>query len=348
MRRHDRFMAYGPGRFALALASCEAADAESAVTRLLARFEDTRLAGGLRLGAASAPDHAVDAPQLLRRAEEALAMAARRGGPFAIYRAVAPAAPASPCGTSAYDIVDALNARSLIFALQPVQDARTRSLVFSEALPRLLVRERLLAAGDIRPAAEREGLAALVDARMLELVADHLAGRPDERVALAVSPATLADTEWLTQLAAHLGARPGIESRLVVQIPESAIAHARGIRGRLDAMKALGVATALTGFGAGHVSFKDLRGLPVDMLRIDGTFVETLSRSTDDRLFVRTLVGLTHHLGIAVAAEWVDDAETARLLTEWGVDYLQGTGIGAIAPAMSLAGTTQRLAGAAR
>ena len=48
------------------------------------------------------------------------------------------------------------------------------------------------------------------------------------------------------------------------------------------------------------------------------------SRSTDDRLTVRTLIDRAQHLGIATAAEWVDDEATARLLTAWGVDYLQG------------------------
>ena len=64
--------------------------------------------------------------------------------------------------------------------------------------------------------------------------------------------------------------------------------------------------------------------LPIDLLTIDGTFIQPLKRSTDDRLFVRTLIDRAQHLGIAIAAEWVDDEATARLLASWGADYLQG------------------------
>jgi EAL domain-containing protein (putative c-di-GMP-specific phosphodiesterase class I) len=89
-------------------------------------------------------------------------------------------------------------------------------------------------------------------------------------------------------------------------------------------MKALGVAVALDNFGAGHASLKHLRDFPVDIVKIDGAFVQNLSRSRDDSFFVRTLIDLAHHLNITTVAEWVEDEETARLLTEWGIDYLQG------------------------
>jgi EAL domain-containing protein (putative c-di-GMP-specific phosphodiesterase class I) len=89
-------------------------------------------------------------------------------------------------------------------------------------------------------------------------------------------------------------------------------------------MKALGVSIAIDDFGAGHTSFKHLRSFPVDMLKIDGAFVQNLARSSDDRFFVRTLIDLAHHLDIPTVAEWVEDEESAQMLAEWGVTYLQG------------------------
>ncbi len=62
----------------------------------------------------------------------------------------------------------------------------------------------------------------------------------------------------------------------------------------------------------------------MDVLKIDGAFVQNLARSTDDRFFVRTLVDLAGHLGVQTVAEWVQDEETARLLASWGVTFLQG------------------------
>ena len=81
-------------------------------------------------------------------------------------------------------------------------------------------------------------------------------------------------------------------------------------------------------FGAGHTSFRNLRRLGFDLVKIDGAFIQNLSRSPDDRFFVRTLLDLARHLKIEAVAEWVEDAETARLLTEWGLDYVQGNFFG--------------------
>ena len=93
-------------------------------------------------------------------------------------------------------------------------------------------------------------------------------------------------------------------------------------------MKALGVAIAMDDFGAGHTSFRNLRRLGVDIVKIDGAFVQNMSRSLDDRFFVRTLAQLARHLGIQTVAEWVEDDEARRLLAEWGIDYLQGHLVG--------------------
>ena len=81
---------------------------------------------------------------------------------------------------------------------------------------------------------------------------------------------------------------------------------------------------AMDDFGAGHTSFRNLRRLPFDLIKMDGAFVQNIARSPDDRFFVRTLVDLAHHMNMPVVAEWVEDAETAKLLTEWGVEYMQG------------------------
>jgi EAL domain-containing protein (putative c-di-GMP-specific phosphodiesterase class I) len=64
------------------------------------------------------------------------------------------------------------------------------------------------------------------------------------------------------------------------------------------------------------------------VVKIDGSFVQNLPRSAEDRLFVRTIVHLAQGLGLSTVAEWVQDEETAALLTDWGCDYLQGELVG--------------------
>jgi len=116
-----------------------------------------------------------------------------------------------------------------------------------------------------------------------------------------------------------------VAARLTIEITETcAIADLEATRRAIIAMKDCGVKVAMDDFGAGHTSFRNLRNLRIDLLKIDGAFVQNLARSEDDRFFVRTLVDLAHHLGIPTVAEWVEDAESAALLSSWGVDYLQG------------------------
>ena len=340
MRRRDRYAWYAGNRFALALLSCPRDQAELATARLIQSVEGTpiRTPRGpcvvrLRIGAATAPDHAADAPALLCRAEDALARARRGfGRPVVMYDPAEAREAARVSGpASSLDLVAALNERRVGLALQPVVDAATRAPAFHEALVRIHAPDGLLlAAGEFLPRVERAGLVPLLDARVLELAADYLAANPYERLSINVSPTTIENTDWLGVLAGHLGARRGIESRLIVEVLETAaVRDPAGLRGRLDAMKALGVGIAIDDFGAGHTSFKLLRSLPVDILKIDGAFVQNLARSPEDRFFVRTLLDLAHHLGIATVAEWVEDEDTARLLTQWGVDYLQGNHCGA-------------------
>lgn len=339
MRGRDRFTRYAGNRFAVALLSCPAEQAPLAATRLASAVEThpivtprgKRLAR-LVIGAASAPDHATEAAALLQRAEGALTSARQAGCPYLLYDpALVREAAKRARGTPPMDIVEALNDRRLILACQPVVDSSTRAEAFCEALARLRAPDgRIVAAGDILPAVERAGLVPLVDTRMLELVADELAAHPEQRLSINVSPQTLESATWLGTLAAHLGARPGIASRLIVEVTETvAVREPAATRSRLEAMKALGVAIAIDDFGAGHTSFKHLRNFPVDILKIDGAFVQNLARSPDDRFFVRTLIDLAHHLNIATVAEWVEDESVARQLADWGVDYLQGNLCGA-------------------
>jgi EAL domain-containing protein (putative c-di-GMP-specific phosphodiesterase class I) len=165
----------------------------------------------------------------------------------------------------------------------------------------------------------------LADHRMLELVADQLAAEPDARISLNVSPLTLDRPDWLPALAGQLGMRGGISNRLIVEVTETAaVRDPDGMRRTLEAMRSLGVSIAIDDFGAGHTSFRHMRDFPVDMVKLDGAFVQNLSRSADDRFFVRTLIELARHLGLQTVGEWVEDEESAMLLAAWGADYLQG------------------------
>jgi len=116
---------------------------------------------------------------------------------------------------------------------------------------------------------------------------------------------------------------------MTLEITETAaIQNIDETSGFVTRAKDLGCRIAIDDFGAGYTSFRNLRRLGVDVIKIDGAFVQNLTRSEDDRVFVRTLVELGRSLGIETVAEWVQDEEAAAILAGWGCDYLQGDLVG--------------------
>ena len=100
------------------------------------------------------------------------------------------------------------------------------------------------------------------------------------------------------------------------------------MRGFVTRLKNHGCRIAIDDFGAGYTSFRNLRKLGVDIVKIDGAFVQNVVHSSDDRAFVQTLIDLARRLELKTVAEWVQDAEAASLLHAWGCDYIQGRFIG--------------------
>ena len=335
LRATDKIGRYAGNKFALVLDACDAEQMMLAAARFQEIVDAEPIATSvgplpvsILTGAILAPRHARQTQTVLQHAEEALDMA--RGHADRRIVAYEPSLARDDARMRALKIADevvsALNERRITLAYQPIVDAKTGSPVYQEALMRLRHGDgSLIAPCHVLPLAEKAGLIGLIDHRVLELALARLGAQPHLRLALNVSGATMHDAEWPARLKAALAMNPGTANRLVVEITETeAIADIDATRMAIAAMKALGLKVAMDDFGSGHTSFRNLRMLGIDILKIDGAFMQNLARSPDDRFFVRTLVDLARHLGIPTVAEWVEDAETARILAEWGVDYLQG------------------------
>jgi EAL domain-containing protein (putative c-di-GMP-specific phosphodiesterase class I) len=156
-----------------------------------------------------------------------------------------------------------------------------------------------------------------------------LAASPTLRASLNVSPDSITDPDWWSALGAQLRGHPGVAQRMTLEITETAaIQNIDETAGFVTRAKDLGCRIAIDDFGAGYTSFRNLRRLGVDTIKIDGAFVQNITRCEDDRVFVRTLIELGRSLGIETVAEWVQDEEAATLLAGWGCDYLQGDLVG--------------------
>ncbi len=339
MRGKDTLGRYSGNKFGLVLRDCTPDDMAIAADRLLTGVRDEMVptsAGSIAvtvtIGGVTAPRHARSASEVLARAQESLDTAkARRRGSFQAYRPSIEREAIRRENVRATDeIVAALNDRRIFLAYEAVVAAPDRRAAFYECLMRIRrVDGSLIAANDIVPVAERLGLVRLLDFRVLELVIDELAAAPALQTSFNVSPASTTDPDWWAGLGSLLRRHTGVAERLIVEITESAaIQDIDETRGFVARVKDLGCRIAIDDFGAGYTSFRNLRKLGVDIVKIDGAFVQHIMRSEDDRAFVRTLIDLARRLKLKTVAEWVQDEAAAKTLDAWGCDYLQGALIG--------------------
>jgi diguanylate cyclase (GGDEF)-like protein len=339
LRGGDVLGRFSGNKFGLVLKHCTVDDVNVAAERFLAGIRDDVVptkSGPVSItasiGAVGVPRYARSADEAINRAQETLDMAKRRRvGSFALWRPNAERDAQRRVNIRVTDeIVTALNERRIVTAFEPVVQARSRDAAFYECLVRMEQTDgQVLLAPDIVPVAERLGLIRLVDHRVLELVVAELAASPRVQLSLNISPDTTMDPDWWASIESLMRAHPGVAERLIVEITETvAIRDVDDLRGFVARLKNFGSRIAIDDFGAGYTSFRNLRKLGVDIVKIDGAFVQNIARSADDRAFVQTLIDLARRLGIETVAEWVQDEESALMLRDWGCDYIQGRLIG--------------------
>jgi diguanylate cyclase (GGDEF)-like protein len=339
LRGKDFLGRFSGNKFGIILTACTAEELAIAADRLLAGVRDETIATAagpvavtVTIGGLTAPRHARTVPEILSRVQDALHAARRkRHGSFAPYRPNIERDAFRRDSVRATDeIVAALNERRIELAYEPVVETKSRKVAFYECLMRVRRPDgRIAHANEIIPVAERVGLMRMLDYRVLELVVTELAAAPGLMASVNVSPASTVDPDWWSGLGAMLRANSSAAARLIIEITETAAIHdVDDARGFVTRVKDLGCRIAIDVFGAGHTSFRNLRKLGVDIVKIDGAFVQNIVKSSDDRAFVQSLVDLSRRLGLKTVAEWVQDEEAARLLADWGCDYLQGALLG--------------------
>lgn len=344
LRGGDVLGRFSGNKFGLILKNCSVDDMHVAAERFLSGIRDevvpTRsgpVALTATIGAINALRHAQTVEEAMSRTQEALNLAkVRRRGSLTVWQPNVERDAQRRVNIRVTDqIVTALNERRIVMAYEPVVTTDTRQPAFHECLVRMRQEDGGYSLSpDIVPVAEKLGLIRLVDHRVLELVVAELAAAPQAQLSLNISPGTTMDPDWFASIESLMQTHPGVAERLIVEITETvAIQNLDDVRGFVTRLKKFGSRIAIDDFGAGYTSFRNLRKLGVDIVKIDGAFVQNIARSSDDRAFVQTLIDLAHRLDIKTVAEWVQDEESARLLQGWGCDYIQGrlTGLASLA-----------------
>ncbi len=189
---------------------------------------------------------------------------------------------------------------------------------------------RIVLPGAFLPAAERYGLMPLVDRWVIRTALAHLHelhahGRELQQCAINLSGASIEDdglADYILDLIAEHGVNPAC---VCFEITETvAVRNLLRVVGVIERLRSAGCRIALDDFGAGMSSFGYLKNLPVDVIKIDGSFIRDLEIDPMSRTIVSAIAQIGHQRGLSVVAEWVGSANVALTLTELGVDYGQG------------------------
>ncbi|MEM9608572.1 MAG: EAL domain-containing protein [Actinomycetota bacterium] len=223
----------------------------------------------------------------------------------------------------------ALSEDELELHYQPEYDLATGRLLGAEALLRWNdpARDHPVSAGEFIEIAEETGLIGEIGRFVAHRAAQDAADWPNDlTVRLNLSAKQLGEPDLVEY---YLGefARAGLPtSRVCVELTETAIAAPETF-GVIDELSAAGCTIALDDFGTGFSSMAILRKLPVDVIKIDRSFVDGLGTEPDDTVLVRSIVGLAQSLGHDVVAEGVETELHVHELLALGCRRAQGFGL---------------------
>jgi diguanylate cyclase (GGDEF)-like protein len=223
------------------------------------------------------------------------------------------------------DVQAAVEGGEMLVLLQPIVDLRTLEVEGHEALVRWQHPQRgLLLPDAFIPLAEETGAIVPMGWWVLEQACEMAQEWPGGEIGVNLAARQLLDPAAVTTVAGIL-TRTGIDPRRVVlEITESVFLDTEAIGHRLHQLRALGVRIAIDDFGTGYSSLSYLTRLPVDIVKIDRSFVERLGGPPGDEVLVRAVVQLARSLGLRSVGEGVETPAQLERLQSFGCDAAQG------------------------
>jgi diguanylate cyclase (GGDEF)-like protein/PAS domain S-box-containing protein len=231
-------------------------------------------------------------------------------------------------------IKQALRDERFVMHYQPILDIHKNTISHYEALVRMQGDNgNLIPPVEFIEVAEKSGFINELDQYIVRTVINRWAALMAEgkqcKVAINLSGLSMNDESLLQLLQDLFMQYPDLPSQVIFEITETAaVADFSLAREFIETVRAMGCAFSLDDFGVGFSSFYYLKHLPVDYVKIDGSFIRNLADSPDDQIFVRALAEVARGFGKLTVAEFVGDERSLALLRSYGVDYAQGYFVG--------------------
>jgi diguanylate cyclase (GGDEF)-like protein len=244
----------------------------------------------------------------------------------------------------------ALSSDEIVVVCQPVMDLATLQVAGLEALARWNhpVRGTVLP-DEFIPIAEATGLIVPLGNLILEEACRNLAiwrdlpGHDGLLIGFNVSPNQLQDDGFIDQVRATLHASGVVPAALVLEVTETVMADPTAVA-CLHELKQIGVGVALDDFGTGYSSLSYLQQLPIDVLKIDKSFIDGIDTHPDRAVLVNTVLRMGRALRLRTVAEGIEDADQLELLQRLGCQRGQGFYLSEPLPADAVEGFLARTA----
>jgi diguanylate cyclase (GGDEF)-like protein len=316
--------------------------AESIVATLIKPFEldGRKLSIGTSVGIASAPKDGTDADTLIKNADRALYKAKSDGGNRYCVFDVSLEANARERREVENDLRAAITRGEFELLYQIIVDVESQKCRGVEALVRWRHPERgLILPGQFIPLAEESGLIIPLGEWVLEKAcADAAEWPPHLKVAVNLSPEQFRQSDLLDVLRSALAKSRLPAARLELEITEAVLlASDERNLAILREIKNIGVSVVLDDFGTGYSSMKYLQMFPIDKIKIDKSFVQSMPEPGNCAVIVSAIAGLGRALDIETTAEGVETMEQFELVRSAGCQLAQGNLFGRPVPASELA-----------
>lgn len=343
LRKGDLLARLGGDEFGLILDRCDPQSAVMVAEKLRRALDDATFnwqgysfSAACSIGVVPITSTADDTTELLRAADTACQLAKERGR-----NRVHMAEDNDVALTERREqmewvgrIRSALEEDRLYLDAQSIASLTDPSRVRYEVLVRMLDENgHTVPPGAFLPASERFGLAHLIDRWVMEHVCRQLQEHPEHLAKLEachvnISGRSFDHEDFIDFVVGLLGQYAVPPEKLCFEITETAaIRHLSDVHAFMERLGGLGCTFALDDFGAGLSSFGYLRDMPVDLLKIDGSFVRNIANDETDCAMVRAINDIGQTLGKTIVAEFVEDDNALNVLREMGVHYGQGFGI---------------------
>ena len=219
----------------------------------------------------------------------------------------------------------AIKNRTVQFAYQPIIDRTTLEIHYYECLLRMPDKNgQMVSVGPIINVVESKGLINLLDHIVFEMAVQELVKDPQLKLSVNISNVGILD-DHLLKFAEELLSKHQVATRLTVEITETILNQDyQRTKIFIDKLHGFGCNFALDDFGSGFTSFRQLQNLPIDIIKIDGSYIKDITSNSHSRYFVEALIKISEELGIKTVAEFVENGEIAKFLVDLKIDGMQG------------------------